>query len=403
MKQSEVCHGIVSASHYSNIEACRFTPSIDTMRLIAERLEVPSTYLANTNSYNAGLEEILLKYEKLIDSRDVKAIEQLLTNSVYSFQYIESIHQEYHYYLLKFLELAMSNNIEDAVVHYEENLSGFDTTSLNYKVYKKYLYASGVYNYYKRNYKESIKFYLETIDLDKGFKSRLYYNISLCFYIQGLYSNALFYVKSANELYLKEHKWGKVGDCYNLIAVIHREMGDLSKSEEYIQKGFDIADDKSIGIKSKLFHNLALIRKDQGDIESALDYTKQAITLKSSINANDIFISYRTLLNIHLENRDAFNLRSTLNLAERYVVTPLESGLVKFFDAQLNWLNGNYQQYEKLISEAIKVFLENENWTCLQQATQHYSLFLENKYQYKKALEQQKLCSFALKNGKRGK
>lgn len=124
MKQSEVCHGIVSPSHYSNIEACRFTPSIDTMRLIAERLDIPYTYLTNTNSYNSRLEKILLEYEKLIDLNDVQGIGQLMSNSTSSFQYIESIFQEYHFNILKFLELAMSNKIEDAVVHYEESVFG---------------------------------------------------------------------------------------------------------------------------------------------------------------------------------------------------------------------------------------------------------------------------------------
>lgn len=400
MKQSEVCHGIVSASHYSNIEACRFTPSADTIRLIADRLDVPYTYLVNTNSYNAELEEKLLEYETLIELRDIERIEQLLAASSRFFQYIDSILQEHYYFILKFLELVMSNNIKEAVAHYDENISDFDTSSLNFKTYKKYLYASGLYNYYKKNYKESIRFYLETLDMDKSFKSRIFYNISLCFYLQGLNSNALFYAKSANELYLKEHKWDKAGDCYNLIAVIHREMGNLGESEKYIQKGFDIANISSNGINPKLYHNLALIRKDQGDIKSALDYTQKAITLKSSLNANDIFISYRVQLNIFLEKRDVFNLKNTLKIAEVHVVTPLELASVRFFDAQLKWLTGSYQKYEKLISEAIKVFLDYEDWRSLKYATEHYSLYLENNHKYKKALELQKLCNLALKNEK---
>lgn len=150
LKQSDVCHGIVSASHYSNIEACRFTPSLDTMMLIAERLDVPYSYLTNTNSYNASLEELLLEYEKFIDLRDVNGINQLMSKSASVFQYIESIAQEYHFKLLRFLELVMWNKVEDAIAHYEENLSDLDPSSLNYIVYKKYLYATGLYNYYKK-------------------------------------------------------------------------------------------------------------------------------------------------------------------------------------------------------------------------------------------------------------
>ncbi|WP_246111041.1 helix-turn-helix domain-containing protein [Sporosarcina luteola] len=403
MKQAEVCHGILSASHYSNIEACRFTASADTMRLIAERLDVPYSYLTNLNSYSAELEELLLEYEKLIDLRNRKEMEQFLSKYKHEFQYIESISQEYHYFLLKFLELVSTNKIEEAVTHYDESISDIDTTIINYKAYKNYLYASGLYNYYKRNYKESIKFYLETIDMDKSYKSRLFYNISLCFYIQGLYSNALFYVKSANDLYLKEHKWDKVADCYNLISVIHLEMGDLRKAEKYIQKGLDIAYLSSKDIEPKLYHNLALIKKDQGDIESALNNTHKAIKLKKSLNANDIFISYRLKLTIFSENRDVYNLTNTLKLAENCAKTPTELALLKYFDAQLNWLQGNYQQYEKGISKVVKVFLAHQDWISLKQASEHYSLYLEKDNKYKKALEQQKLCCLALENIKKGK
>lgn len=197
-------------------------------------------------------------------------------------------------------------------------------------------------------------------------------------------------------MYLYEHKWDRVGDCYNLIAVIHLEMGDLSKSEIYIQKGFDIANISPKGIEPKLYHNLALIRKGQGDFEKAIDYIQRAITLKNTLKANDIFISYRLKLTIYLEKMDVPNLENTLKLAESFIVTPLESAMAKYFNARLKWLNGNFLQYEQLISEAIKVFVSCEDWTSLLQATKHYSQFLENNYKYKKALEQQKLNNLAL-------
>ena len=48
LTQGDILTGIVSNSHYSNIESGRYNAAKETIKLIAKRLDVPEDYLIST-------------------------------------------------------------------------------------------------------------------------------------------------------------------------------------------------------------------------------------------------------------------------------------------------------------------------------------------------------------------
>ena len=95
------------------------------------------------------------------------------------------------------------------------------------------------------------------------------------------------YAKEAKNLYLNLHDWEKTGDCYNLIAVLLREKGSLAESEEYISKGLNIIGDLYETKQAKLYHNLALVKLDQGDYTKALEWIEKSIYLKTELDTSE--------------------------------------------------------------------------------------------------------------------
>ena len=174
---------------------------------------------------------------------------------------------------------------------------------------------------------------------NKVFRAKITYNLSLAAYRLFDYESALMYAKEAKNLYLNLHDWEKTGDCYNLIAVLLREKGSLAESEEYISKGLNIIGDLYETKQAKLYHNLALVKLDQGDYSKALEWIEKSIHLKTELDTSEgLFISYRIRLEIILSKKDIISLRKNLKLAKMHIKTAEDRAHYLFIEAQTFYL-----------------------------------------------------------------
>src|SRR5690625_6761378 len=64
MSQKELAKGIISVSHLSNLEANRYKASIETIELLAKRLNVLSSYLINYSKENDILRERIISLKE---------------------------------------------------------------------------------------------------------------------------------------------------------------------------------------------------------------------------------------------------------------------------------------------------------------------------------------------------
>jgi transcriptional regulator with XRE-family HTH domain len=401
LKQSEVYRGIVSASHYSNIENDRYSPSNETLRLIGDKLLVPHSYLLEIHKDNIELNVLLHTFANLINNGKPEEIAVFLETHKDVFEFIPSIKQEAYFNLLLFLNLYYFNDTNLALEFYKNNIEEYGDflSDFDLEQQQKYHYISSLYYYQIKKFEISVIHLKKVLKYEEDLflKPKITFNIAATLYNLYQYDEALVYAKDAKTLYLNAFNWEKTADCCNLIAVLLKEKNLLNESEEYIKKGFHLSKEDSYELRAKLHHNLALIRREQENYKEAMENINICIQLKSKIESTSLFDSYREKLKILLLIEDIVLLNRTLTNAHALIRSKTNEAHYHFIVAQKNFILKEITAYEISISKSIDIFLAQEEWKELRRAAEHYSIFLEVNKKYKKSLEHQKLCTLALK------
>lgn len=401
LRQEDVFTGIVSNSHYSNIESGRYNASQETINLIARRLDVPKYYFTSIGINCDETQSLLEKYEVLVLTGDTEKTSSFLVNNKDKLEYIPSINQEAYYRLLIFLHLINSNKYKDALAIFEKYLKEVDQFTLDDKQKSIYLYATGIYYYMINSHKNSIIFFkelLKIIDDSSILKPKVLYNIAMSLYNIYIFSESIEYVEESKIYYLKLHEWEKVGDCYNLLIVLYRELKNYSKAETYLEKGFMLCRNNTFELKAKLHHNHSLICYDQERYKEALDSINKSIEIKNKKSIPGMFVSYKLKLSILLHMNDISMFNKTLITASKFINTKLHEAQYLFIEAKKHFILGELDLYELKINKAIIILKSQESWKELRTVAENYSLFLEGNRRYKKAFELERCCNLALKN-----
>ncbi|MGG0663913.1 tetratricopeptide repeat protein [Viridibacillus arvi] len=401
LKQADICHGIISPTHYSNIENCRYTPSIDTLKLLAGRLEVPERYFHNIYEDTTEMQNILSTLESKIEKESVEEVRQFLDLHQDQFRYIASIRQEYYFLLLKFLALVKMEQDNLAIELYENEIAmvEIDESQLFVSTRHQYLYVTAVYHFYVGNFKESGEKFkrLLVMNEDQLLSARISYNIAMSHFQLCQFERALKYAIEAKDLYLKLHEWMRAGDSYNLIAGLLIEMHDLDEAQEYLQKGFNICQPEFENLKALLHHNYAMILLEQGLLEEALSQIEYAIEYKREISYADKYVSNRLRCEILLELDRLVEAKKEMSTLENSIRTISNKADYFLFSAMVEYKEGNFDKYEEFISKSIEIYKEHINLKQLKLASEHYANYLAMKKKYKKAFELQLLCTECLK------
>lgn len=401
--QDQVGHGIISTSHFSNIEGGRFVPSQDILYLLADRLAVPYTYFEDIHIDDPDLAVLLKEYQRIIEGGELAQIESFYHENESKFEFIPSLNQELYFSLLRILDLINANRIEDADQLYKNKVVNYVDPSqvymLSAEIREKYFYVTGLIHYIKKNYEESIHNFRKTITLtnDSMLKARLTFNIALSLYYLYEYTEALEYSVKAKDLYLNLHDWGKTADCYNLISVLYKERKDFARAEEYLNKGFNILDNKLARTYAVMLHNLALIKIEQNLQYEALELLNKTINLKKLQSHGSLFISYRAKLEIHLKNKNFHLLEIELEESKNASKTESDLAHISIFEAQLYKMKGQFDQYEQLMDRSMKYFFDKEDWKSLKTFSKELTDYFAERKQYKKAYQIQSMDLYATK------
>ncbi|MBT2570023.1 helix-turn-helix transcriptional regulator [Planococcus sp. ISL-110] len=402
LSSGEVCAGIVSPSHFSNIENNRFMPAAETLSMIAERLSVPHSYFMSIHEDDSELAELLNVLNQNIEEGNVGGIRHFLKINESKLSYISSLKQEMYFNLLQFFAFIKLNSIDKAVCLYQEKIVCFNITTLtvNEEHQQRYYHVSGLYFFFIKDYEKSIYFYKKVLEIPTSqlIHAKISFNIALALSKMRKFIEALTFSERATDFYFHLHDWKRIGNCYNLSAYIAREQKKSDDSEAYIHKGFDILDEKSIALKAMLLHNLALIHKDRGHFAESIDCLNSAIQLKLESGQADLFLSYRVKLDVLLETEDLLAFKKLADVIEVHSLTAIDQASFYFLLAQYHHLFESYELYENLMKKAVDLLTKEQTNECLIAAADHFSRFYEKNHKYKMALHYQKICTVALKN-----
>lgn len=397
LTQKDASSGIISTSHYSNIESGRFEPSSDVLEMLAERLDVPIAYFQRVHEDDADLQKLLTEYEELVLSSDLKGIQNFHNKHCKQFAYISSIHQEILFDLLKYTELAIVGKIPEAQAYYSSEIAYIPQTffeNASRLLLEKYTFISGLFYYFKKDYEASISHFQDALHLtrEESLSAKINYNISLALYKLYDYGTAHVYAMRAKHQYIHLHNWAKSGDCYNLIAALYLEQYKTKEAKKYIDKGFSVLRIPMTETHGRLYHNLAFVLMEENEYAQALKTINQAIEMKKKLKCKTLFDSHLLKLRILFQHGDLMALRESINRLQSEIENELEQANVDYFEGKLYYALGEYDLYERKMTNCIHQLHANEDWKKLKDAARHISHYYESIKKYKNAYKFQELC-----------
>ncbi|MGN7387337.1 helix-turn-helix domain-containing protein [Sporosarcina sp. SAFN-015] len=401
LTQKDASFGIISTSHYSNIESGRFEPSSDVLELLAERLDVPIAYFQRVHEDDAGLQKILTEYEELLSS-DLKGIPGFLNKHRRQLAYISSIHQEILFHLLKYTELVKVGQILEAQAYYSSEIAYIPQTffeNASRLLIEKYTYISGLFYYFNKDYQASISHFQDALHLTRveSLSAKINYNISLALYKLYDYGTAHVYAKRAKHQYIHLHDWAKSGDCYNLIAALYLDQHKVKEARQYIDKGFSVLRIPMTTTHGWLYHNLAYVLMEENNYAQALKTVNQCIEMKKQLKCTTLFDSQLLKLRILFQHGDQLALRESMNRLQSTIENDLDQANLDYYEGKLYHALGEYDLYEQKMRNCIRHLHANEDWKKLKDAAQDISLYYESIKKYKNAYKFQELCIEAYK------
>ncbi|MBU9713611.1 helix-turn-helix transcriptional regulator [Evansella tamaricis] len=390
VSQSKVCKGIVSPSHYSNIESGRYEASEDILELIAKRLQIPSNYLIHIHEESLEIAELLTVYNKYIET-DLSKANYFLEQKQKQLEYIQSINQEVKFLLLnclhqlKNLKIQEAKKIHDEVSYYiqDENIG-----ALSSNTQFKFYYVSGLLMFYKRKYLESYELYnkalqFSSFDIEKA---KILFNLALiCYQINDI-QKALIFAQDAKTCFMDHHKWVETVESYNLLGILYSEIKEFEKGLEVMNKGLSLASDNKMYLQeAKILHNFGSYYLKIKEFDNSIDYYKKSLDIKHVYDPNNVFVTYLAILNILLEKQDFRQLKLTLSEAYEYVNTTREKYQLIEIEAEMEFLLFNYDKYETQMEECIEYYFSNDLWKDLEGNAKHFSDYHLEQRRYKKA------------------
>lgn len=402
LSRNEVCNGIVSISHYSNIELGRYSPSYDTISLIAQRLSVPLHYLTNLHQIDTDIENILSLIEEYIANEDLVAAENLIQEEGLKLEYVSSLRQELQLNLLKFTILISKSPIEALDLFEKDIGSNLDVGELSLDLQKKYFIACGNFYFLKKDYEESIRTYTKSLSHTNDIieSTKISYNIVLCLYKTYRVNEALIRLEEVLITYLQLQKWIKAIDSYNMLGILFLTKREFDQAENYLNKGielYSLIPKSNPQLLSRLQHNLGVVYYRKGQWNLALELINNSIETKKSNDIPGFFLQYKLLVKIFIEQKDIINAVKYLEVLKKLSKNKNDKAHVLNLSAAINYLLGKKNEYEKDISRSISILEEEEEWLELIECLDKYAEYLSENKKYKQAYSISKLYVKSLK------
>lgn len=378
---SDLGHGIVSATHLSNIEKGRFNPSDEILASLSQRLNIRLGYLTNYNKFDSEIKELLVN---LLNSLILGSPDIELTVDKLSKKPINNILQETIFLMLIscYKYKCKLNPIEE-----EKQLSFYEIdniSSIDPLLIKSFYYYKGQMHFYKGNYNKSLSYFNELIKLTHSSKeySFLLYNLALLEYYSKFYIRAAKSAEKALSHSLSAHNWEVSFDLYNLLMIIYWEDEDIEIAKEYGSKALEIGEVNNYSECHRVYHNLGCIHLEEGSLDLAIKFLHKSILLKKRMNIYT-FPSKTKLLICYFLKGDDENLKSLHYDLLNNTKTKKEEIILEYFNVVF-LKRGNSGEIVKRIKEIIpllkKYNLKEEYISCLKELAVHYSA--QNSYKH---------------------
>lgn len=409
MQQDELCSGLFSRSHMSNIESGRYAPGTKLLAKVAKRLNIPEAYLTQYDQLDDMLGTLLKKYSNALDTFELVEAERLRSEIEQRYPQIPSIVQETHFFLLESCYWVKKSQIQQAQkVFFEEFITLINESRLDMLptyLQEKYYYMKAIIAYYQHAFVEALQHFSKqhTLAINNYQKAASCYNLANVHYRLYDLSNARSYATTAYDLYVSQNLWEQAVDALVLLGITFWELRSFQKAESKLHLASELIHQhvhtRSSDRLARVYHNLGLIYKDKGDLETAIQLLNQSIQMKLETNESSLCLTYLTLVNTFLQQglvdqaqRSLLEAEACLPEKDRYF-----NALFFLTKAKVHLYHGQMNFYESLMKEAIKILQTLFCWKELLKATEELGDFYHRSRKYKLAADYYKLSINASK------
>ena len=385
---------IISYSHLGNIESGQFKASEQVLIDLSEILNVPKDYLVRWQEYDIDLNLELTSLKNEIEENLDKA-EQRIKEIKVNHSYIYSLYLEIYFFLLETYYLLKIGKYEHALSYYikeVEPLIEIEKTPNN-SMKEIYYYVQGTLHYYQKDFYKSLKYYELLIPLvtKSKIKAAINYNIALCLTKIKSFEKAVQYAENSLNIYLVERMFNRVADADNLLGAIYWRLKELDKAKDHLNKSLALSEQYQYkDILAKNYHNMGLVYQEEGNLEESLKFFQKSLDLKSESESK--IITYRSILEIYLEQNRLEIAKETLLQARKLKISTFEYNHLKIIEANLYLKQGDDKKYTKNMNEGIDYFLDNNHSEQLDGILEEYGDYLMSVNKNKAAAKYFKLA-----------
>lgn len=363
-KLENLCKGIISNTHLSNIEAGRFIPSKDILILLSRKFKVVENYLVDFDTLDKGVESLIDKLELsiLYNNNDVEELIHGIDKTCLS-----NVTQELKFKLLQFSYLQKkgylkeAKNIDSLILTYIEDIQ---VNNIDPHLARLYYYYLGLKAYFNNCLEESYHNFTKLTELTSNniVKAPYLYNLALITKKQYKYLEAISYSKEALNIYLTTNQdWEKIGETYNFIGATYWDLNKMEEALGFLGKAKQIQElINNQELRARIYHNLGLVYKASQKFEIAFKYFYEAIDIKKKHNYNPL-ISYRALIDLHLKDNNLELVDQELRVAKLLVRRELDKYLLLAAHSDFLEQKGDLISSISELEECISFLEEHKN------------------------------------------
>ncbi|MFD1413200.1 helix-turn-helix domain-containing protein [Oceanobacillus jeddahense] len=384
--QHEIVEGICSVSYYSKIENGNVVPNEEILQLLAKKFGITMQELIQTDE--VVNDKVMQEAENIYNL--IKENQTAAKEAYQSFlnRFRDSSNPSVRL-LISLIELRFAlrfSTIEEAKEKFQEAESLQDFS--NMKIMPLFNRVCGLYHYAAGNYDKALELYLALVNaLNFPYKADIHYEISLTYNRKNDVYKSIQHLEKALNAYLREMNYDQCTVCYFLLGINYFKMGNYDEAIDYYHRVEKVIENDK-DLLRKVYHNLGLAFEKKKDIEKAIHYYQESLSIYTEEEHNTKTIYTLAELYLSMENKKtaASYIAKGKIEAEKF---DLKEYIIKFHVLQLR-LNGE-EFHEYLEKVAIPFFKEINETSILIQ----YNVMLSNYYSQNKLYKQ---AYFKIKN-----
>lgn len=294
MTQRDLAGERFSAAFISQIERDIITPSLASLKIIADRLGRPVSFFLESDLRDRQNEvDLLTNLGKVFTARGdlAQAAENLQRARSVAAEIRDDLRQAQAIKHMAVVEFY-SGAYDAALEHFQEALALFQGEGHLEEVAACDFSLGSVWHF-KNDYAQAIEHYLAALDLinklglrDTPFKIKILGNLGNAFCRAGDYEQGILYHEEALRLSADVNDFLQMGHNYMSLSLVYRDDGQLERALDCSQKGMEIFESlENFRFIATLHVNIGIIHADKDQWEVAAQHFREAIRISQRVNS----------------------------------------------------------------------------------------------------------------------